>query len=243
MLMPLIISFAGLKGGLGKSTLAIAIATEWHRRGLRVLLVDADAEQRTTGTWAEVAAELEHAAPPVHECGDDIRSKLPGWLAASQYDVVIIDTPGHPRVGERTTYALGVSHVALLPCGPTGPEIWALDATLRQAREVATTTGLEFAILIARRQPGTVIGRRARVVLDDAEVPILDTELDYRITYGEAITGGQGPTTYAPNSLAASEIRQLIRELEARYDVSSLTMSAMGRRIARRLGIGRKRAS
>lgn len=241
--MPLIITLAGQKGGIGKSTLAIAIAAEWHRRGVRVLLIDADDEQRTAFMWSEVAAENELDAPPVRALGDNIRSRLPAMLEAEQFDVVVIDTPG--RVGKRTTYALGVSHVALLPCGPTGPEIWAMDATLRQARDVAAVTrDLEIAILVTRRQPGTVIGRRARVVLDDTEIPVLETELDYRVTYGEAITGGLGPTTYAPSSEAAREVRRLISELEVRYDISSLTIGAMGRRVARRLGIGRsKRAS
>jgi chromosome partitioning protein len=237
--MPLIISLAGQKGGIGKSTLAIAIAAEWHFRGLRVLVIDADDEQRTALTWSEVAAELELDAPPVRALGDDIRSRLPAMLAAEPFDVVIIDTPG--RVGKRTTFALSVSHVALLPCGPTGPEVWAMDGTLEQARDVAAVTGeLEIAIVVTRRQPGTVIGRRARVVLDDTEVPVLDTELDFRVTYGEAITAGLGPTTYDPESEAAREVRRLISELEVRYDVSSMTMGAMGRRVSRRLGRKRR---
>lgn len=214
---PLILALAGQKGGIGKSTLTIAIAAEWHRRGLRVLIVDADDEQRTALTWAEVAAELELDAPRVVAMGDAIRTELPALLAREAFDVVLIDTPG--RVGRRTTFALGVASVALLPCGPTGPEVWAMHGTLEQVRDVAAVKPLEVAILITRRQPGTVIGRRARVVLDDAEVLILDTELDSRVTYAEAITGGQGPTTYDPASDAAREVCRLITELEARYDV------------------------
>lgn len=217
MAKPLILALAGQKGGVGKSTLTIALGAEWHRRGLRVLIVDADDEQRTALTWAEVAAELELDAPRVVAMGDAIRAELPSLLARESFDVVLIDTPG--RVGRRTTFALGVAGVALLPCGPTGPELWAMSGTLEQVRDVAAVKPLEVAIVITRRQPGTVIGRRARVVLDDAEVLILDTELDSRVTYAEAITGGKGPTTYDPASDAAREVGRLITELEARYDV------------------------
>jgi cellulose biosynthesis protein BcsQ len=83
-----------------------------------------------------------------------------------------------------------------------------------------------------------------RVVLDDdTEVTVLDTELDQRIAYAEAITGGHGPTTYDSTSDAAREVRRLITELEVRFEVQSMTVSAMGRRVARRLGLtnGRKR--
>jgi chromosome partitioning protein len=238
--MPLVIALAGQKGGIGKSTLAIAIAAEWHRRGLRVLIVDADDEQRTATTWADVAAENGLDAPRVVTVGDNIRTELYRVLGGEQFDVVLIDTPG--RVGTRTTYALGVSHVALLPCGPSGPEIWAMHGTLEQAADVAKITGLEIAILITRRQPGTVLGRRVRVILDDSPVLVLDTELDARIAYAEAITGGYGPTTYDTSCDAAREVRRLITELEVRFDVESMTAGAMGRRVARRLGlaIGRR---
>ena len=36
-----IVALVGQKGGSGKSTTAVALAVEWHARGLRVLLVDA----------------------------------------------------------------------------------------------------------------------------------------------------------------------------------------------------------
>lgn len=211
---PLVIAVVGQKGGAGKSTLAIALGAEWHRRGVRVLLVDADDEQRTALTWAEVAGELEHDAPQVIALGDNVHTEV--RRLAGGYDVVLIDTPG--RNGRRTTRALQVARLALLPCGPSGPEIWAMDASLTQARDVAALTPeLELAIVIVRKQPGTVIGRRARVILDEAEVPILDTELEYRVTYAEAVTGGQGPTVYEPHSTAAEEVRRLVAELEQRF--------------------------
>lgn len=218
--MALKIAMAGQKGGIGKSTVGIALAAEWHRRGKRVLFVDADDEQRTALTWSEVAAENGHDSPRTIALGDNIRTTLPALLEDGNFDVVIIDTPG--RNGRRTTFALGQADVALFPCGPTGPDIWAMDGTLKQALDVAAVhEKLDLAILITRKQPGTVIGRRARVTLDEAEVPVLDTELEYRVTYGEAITGGQGLGTYAPKSEAAGELGRLIAELERRYGLAS----------------------
>jgi chromosome partitioning protein len=223
--LPLVITIAGSKGGIGKSTLAIALADCWHAVGHRVLLVDADDEQRTALTWAEVAGENERDVPQVIALGDNVHTEVS--RQAPSFDIVIIDTPG--RNGKRTQRAMRASRLALLPCGPSGPEIWAMDATLAQAADVAELEpNLEIAILVTRKQPGTVIGRRARVSLDEADVLVLDTELEYRVTYAEAITAGTGVTEYAPGSAAAAEITRLAAEIEARFGVRS-------RRTARRV--------
>ncbi len=54
--------FASQKGGVGKSTLAVAFAAELNARGRKVLLVDAD-PQGSASSWAAVAAELGNETP------------------------------------------------------------------------------------------------------------------------------------------------------------------------------------
>lgn len=44
-------------------------------------------------------------------------------------------------------------------------------------------------------------------------LPILETELGYRIAYQEAFAAGQGVTGYDPKNVAAAEIRDLVDEL------------------------------
>jgi len=211
---PLVVALVGQKGGIGKSTLALALAAEWHRLGYRVLVVDADDEQRTALTWAEVAAELEHDAPTVTCLADNLRTQLPRLVVG--YDVVVIDTPG--RTGKRATYALGLAHLAILPTGPTGPDVWALSASIEQVQDVqAIRPELDAALLITRKQPGTVIGRGARrAIVTETGLDVLETELDYRVAYGEAITAGLGPTTYQPTGKTAREVRALMNEISKR---------------------------
>ena len=79
-LLPLIIAFAGGKGGVGKSTLSVCVGVEWDRRGLRILLVDADDSQRSILTWAEEATRKGVARPDVIALGDEIRTELPRYL-------------------------------------------------------------------------------------------------------------------------------------------------------------------
>ncbi len=205
-----IITLAGQKGGVGKTTIALSLAAEWHARGRRVLVVDADG-QGTAITWAEVAQERKKSVPLVVSMGDNIRDQLSALAEA--YDVTIVDCPG--RAGKRQAWALAMSDLAILPCGATGPEIWALAESVDLVRDVqALQPELRAVVAVTRKSTGTVLGRDARRALADTGFNVLNTELAYRIGYGEAITGGMGPTTYQPRSEAAKEIKKLVNELE-----------------------------
>jgi chromosome partitioning protein len=205
-----IITIAGQKGGVGKTTLAVHIAAEWAARGKRVLLVDAD-PQRTALTWGEVAAEQGHKGPSVIAMGDNLRSQLPA--VSEGYDITIVDCP--PRHGKRQTWAIAVSELTILPCGPTSPDVWALAESVDLVNDVAALRPeMRAVILITRKDPRTLVAKEARAALSSAGLLILNSELASRITYPEAITAGQGVTSYASGSIAANELRRVVDELE-----------------------------
>jgi chromosome partitioning protein len=205
------IAFAGQKGGTGKTTTAIAVAAELQTRGKRVLLVDAD-PQGSSRTWAAVAAEGDHPAPTV--VAMDATMHRPGQLdaLAKGYDVVIIDCP--PRHGDVMKSALVVADVAVLPCGPSAMDAWALAEALEvvsQARKVRPK--LKACVLITRKMENTAVGKGSREVLASSGLPVLAAELHYLVAYQEAPAAGLGVTAYAPSSAAADEVRALTDEL------------------------------
>lgn len=208
----MILAICGQKGGVGKSTAAVSLAAEWHARGLRVLLVDAD-RQGTARTWGDVAAEAGCPAPVVVAMGPGFHrpDQLPRLAAG--YERIVIDCP--PRAGEIQRAALAVADVAVLPCGPSAPDVWGLAESLALVQEARTTRPqLRAAVLLARRQSRTALGAGAREALASCGLPVLRAELAWRIAYAEAFAAGVGVTAYAPSSPAAAEVRALATEID-----------------------------
>jgi chromosome partitioning protein len=209
--MTLTIAATGQKGGAGKSTVAICVAAEALERGRSVLLVDAD-PQGTARTWGAVAAESRRRVPTIISMGAVMHHPGQLSLASKGYDLAIIDCP--PRHGEIQRSALLVADVAVLPCGPSAADAWALTASLELIGEArALRPDLRACVLITRKQRRTALGAGARGVLAESGLPVLRAELGYRVAFQEALAAGQGVTTYAPRDSAAQEVRALVDEL------------------------------
>ena len=207
----MIFAFCGQKGGSGKTTAAICIAAEFHRRGQATLLVDTD-PQATSLTWSAVAAEKEISAPSTiaMQAGLHRPDQLP--RVARSYDHVVIDTP--PRMGDVQRSVLMAADIVILPCGPTLSDTWALGASLELVTEAQTLRpGLIAAVLITKKKPRTTLGKGAREALSNCGVPVLRAELTDRVAYQEFIGTGQGVTEYAPRDVATGEVRALVIEI------------------------------
>jgi len=204
-----IITLCGSKGGSGKSTIAINLAAEWHRRGRRTLLVDAD-PQGTACTWREVAAERGCDAPPVTAVGDALRSDVP--RIAAGHEVTVIDTAG--RQSKRLVGALMISDLALIPCQPGATDMWAVSTSLEAAAEARELRPSLQVVLVVNGKTATAIGKSARKALAGLGVPVLRAELGQRVAFAEAPASGKGITGYQPGSVAAYELRTLADEIE-----------------------------
>lgn len=223
----MIVACVGQKGGTGKTTTAVSLAVEWCVRGRSVLLVDTDT-QGSVLTWADVASELGAAhVPAVTALGAQLRQQLEPHRAGR--DVIVIDCP--PAHGERQRAALMVADVAVLPSGPDATEVWGLTSSVALVREAQEMRpNLRAVVLITRKDRRTALGTQSRQALEQLALPVLGSELSRRVTYPEAIGQGCGPTTYAPASDAAREVRRLATELEQLGGLAPLPTSKGARR-------------
>ena len=206
----MIIALAGQKGGSGKTTTAICIADELHRRGGDVLLCDVD-PQGTARTWADVAADADHDTPTTIGMGSGFHDELPGLT--DSYDHTVIDCP--PGHTERQRAAMMVADLVVVPCGPGATDVWSMAETIDLARKAkGIRPELEVGILVTRKDARTVIGDQAVEALKSTELPVFDTMLGFRVDYQEAPNDGVGVTRYNASGAAAEEIKNLVDELE-----------------------------
>lgn len=203
---------ASVKGGAGKSTLAVNLAAEYQRRKRRVLIVDAD-PQGTARVWSEIGTERQQQVPAVVAMGKDMHR--PGQLnqVAAAFDVVIIDCPG--RDGAVVRAALMVADLVLIPCGASPADAWALQQSLDLIDEARGLRPELAARVVITRRRATNLGKNARSDLTACGVPLLNVEIAERVAYQIAMGEGRGVTTMTGQADAVREIRKLTDAVDA----------------------------
>jgi len=205
------IALTGQKGGSGKSTVAMSLASELVARGVSVLLVDAD-PQGTARTWGAIANEAGHPSPTVVSMGAGLSKPHQLPALSKTFDVTVIDCP--PRHSEIQREALMVADLALLPCGPSAHDAWAMAESVELVKAAQRVRpALLAAVVVTRKVANTAIGKGARDALAEAGLPLLRSEMGFRVAYQEAPAVGLGAAQYAPGTEAAEEVRELATEV------------------------------
>jgi chromosome partitioning protein len=109
----IIVAFISQKGGVGKSTLARALAREAASSGLQVKVGDLDVDQATIIDWHKV--RMQRGIEPVLSV-ELFRSIVEAVKAVGRYDLLVVDGPAKASVS--TTEIAKKSHLIVQPTGP-----------------------------------------------------------------------------------------------------------------------------
>jgi chromosome partitioning protein len=129
----MIISFNSIKGGVGKSTLAVNMAAWLVSKGHDVLLVDGD-EQETASeftAWRE-QTKGDTGYTLVNMTGANLRKQVESMR--SKYDHIVIDTGGRDTTSQRA--ALSVADVAMIPFVPRSFDLWTINKVIEVVEEI-----------------------------------------------------------------------------------------------------------
>jgi chromosome partitioning protein len=203
----MIISLINQKGGVGKTTAAINIASALSSRDHKVLMVDAD-PQGSVLQWQSTGANRDFEV--VQLSMPELSAKIGTHRAA--FDHVVIDSP--PALSHISREIAASSDLAIIPIAPSSLDIWSSRETIQLVSDVGRKhRRLATKLLVYRKIPGTRLAAEARDALSSYGLEIFKTEISQRIAYVEAIVSGVSVLKYSPNSVAAREIRSLCDEI------------------------------
>lgn len=212
-----IVSLIAQKGGVGKTTLAVNLATVAAESGLRVAVVDFD-PQATSVYWAELREANPETLRPVEVKFLPVRGVLGRIeaLKAEGFDLVLLDTP--PKSGDIATDIARASDLMLIPCQPSTPDLGAIASTM----DSADNAKKEAYVVINCAPP---VGKRGDQAADYIEqqmsFPVAPEIVCRRVDFADSFAMGMGVNEYAPESKAAQETRALFAFMLERLAASS----------------------
>ena len=202
-----IIAIVGNKGGAGKTTLSVNIASGINKQ-FRTAIIDAD-PQRSSLQWR---AFSEDDAVSVYEAEEEIGTQAD--QLKDKYERIIIDCP--PSVyAPQTSKALEASTHAIIPVQPSPMDLWAtvhIVEAVEKAKEA--NPYLKPLIVINQLEPRTMLSKLVREAVDEIGVPVADAMIRRRAIFRSSILEGKSVyETGKRGADAVGEIESLIQEI------------------------------
>ena len=185
--MALVISVVLLKGGVSKTTTALALA-EAAALSMPVVIVDMD-PMGSLARWSELAADA--GRPLRAEVVSDPEPGMPGRLhaIAGHAQLIVIDTPG-PGALDRSREAIGLAERVVMPVPPNLADLDRVHPTVQMAADY----DVPARAVLTQVRGGIEDSAAAAVMLKSWGVPVYDTQLPLTVTvqraYGKALTSG-----------------------------------------------------
>lgn len=199
------VTFGNLKGGVGKSTSSVYMALGLAAAGGRVLLVDADATNRTCLKWSSLAEDWPAAVTVNSWEVPDLARRV--QAVEGDYEHIVIDTgPQKPAILRQ---ALMVTDDLVVTVAPSPVELEQLPDTFALAAEVDAISPTFTQVLLVKVKRGTRSASEARAFLTEHDLPVMDAEIHNYEAY---------PLSYGTVPTDLAEYEAVLKELTAESD-------------------------
>ena len=194
------IAIVSQKGGSGKTTLAVHLATRAAQAGHEACVIDTD-PQATAAAWSDWRGDflpVVVTSPPARLARTIDSARKQG------VDFVVIDTPPHADAAARE--AIKVADIVLIPTRPRAFDLHALEPI---ADLVTFAKKPAYVVLNGVPAGATVLTEEARAVAKGMNLKVCSVELGERAAFHRSSAKGETAAEVDPAGKAAKEIEKL----------------------------------
>lgn len=205
-----IIGLAQSKGGVGKTTTALNLAAELHRRGHTVTVLDADPAAHAASIAEDGQLPYKVKAHLLEEAGDAAVSAWVRTVRTQGTDFVLIDAPG--SMGAAFGATIAVSDLVLVPSGSTVLDVRGAAetvGTIRRHRKAAKRDRPDILIVPSRIDKRTGAGRDVVATLAALTEPVAPA-ISYRAVVADSLATGESVPHDTPSGAEFSALADAV---------------------------------
>jgi chromosome partitioning protein len=208
----MIYAVVNTKGGVGKTTTAVHLATMLARTD-RTLLIDGD-PQASAASWAAWRRETQRDPSPTTTClsGKAILSE--GKTLSEGFANTVVDAGGRDSVGLRS--ALLLARQAIVPVGASNLDAAAMTDLLEvidMAKDY--NSELQVRIFLTRIDSRTKDAAEMLAFLHEQKLPVLSCRACERVAYRRAIGEGAIVQELGKDPTSSQEMEAFLAEVTA----------------------------
>lgn len=199
-----VLAIVSQKGGVGKSTLAVHLASEAAAQGRRVLLLDLD-PQGSAMEWANRRGDL---PPDVSGANPASVSQEVAQAAEDGYDLVVIDTA--PHADHAALQAARSADLVAIPCRPSTFDIAAISATL----DLCKLANKPAVVVLNAAPTRSRVTAEAEEAIREKGGELALVVVRQRVAFQHCMIDGRTAAEFEPEGAAAHEISRLLAALQ-----------------------------
>lgn len=203
-----VIGVVQLKGGTGRSTIAVNLAGGLSEKN-KVTLVDCDLPQASSASWFAIReSKTENLLLETARSFDEVSAAIKKHGSTGY---IILDAP--PRVEELTRSILVTSDLVIIPISASVFDLWAIDDLLKTIEaSKSIKPDLKVRLLWNRFRGYTSSASELSESAKALNLRELRTRLGFRVAYPDSVSRGRTVLEWKDKQ-ARSEMKDLVKEV------------------------------